>query len=494
MKDRHRLTKTCLLIVCVVMLFSAISPAAPLASASAPAATPPTASVPLQAGAAGHYFPETGHYVPTAFYGFWSGHGGLPAFGYPLTEAFEEKSPTDGKTYLTQYFERARFEHHPEFAGTPYEVELGHLGSEKLGGQSQTRVTPFASSAQSAYFPETGHSLANGFKYFWENNGGLTVFGYPITQEFRENGLTVQYFERARFEYHPELKGTRYEVLLTLLGREKLEDRGWPLPAVATAGLSPAVVSQGRTSTVLVRSDKPVSAQVNYAGSNVAVAGDGTSCLALLPVESYAGTGRRAVTVVVTDELGTARTFNLQLTVVAAQFPIQRFPVPDDRQSLLDPTLDQQEWDLVQPFYAEVTPSKLWQGPFVVPVTGAEVSTEFGSRRAYNDGPVNSYHDAIDLAIDEGTPVQSDAAGRVVLARRLQVRGNCVIIDHGLGLHTAYFHLSSIDVKEGDIVQKGQVIGKVGNTGLSTGPHLHWEVRIGTVAVDPMQWVNQPIP
>jgi murein DD-endopeptidase MepM/ murein hydrolase activator NlpD len=82
----------------------------------------------------------------------------------------------------------------------------------------------------------------------------------------------------------------------------------------------------------------------------------------------------------------------------------------------------------------------------------------------------------------------------VVLAEPLTVRGNAVIVDHGLGVHTGYWHLSRIDVAAGQVVKVGDAIGQVGTTGLSTGSHLHWELRIGDVPVDPMEWTRRTIP
>jgi hypothetical protein len=187
--------------------------------------------------AQGLYFIETGHNLSGTFQRYWEEHGGLAQFGYPRTEPFLELNPTDGKIYLTQYFERNRFEYHPANAGTPYEVELGLLGSQLTAGRnSETAfkpIAPFISNSDSRYFSETGHSLSFGFRNYWEQNGGLAIYGYPISEEFQEvnpddgKTYTVQYFERARFEYHPENRGTRYEVLLGLLGNSLLRQKGW---------------------------------------------------------------------------------------------------------------------------------------------------------------------------------------------------------------------------------------------------------------------------
>jgi hypothetical protein len=183
------------------------------------------------------YFEETAHNVPEPFATYWTNRGGLLRFGYPLTEAFDERSVVDGNTYLTQYFERARFEYHPEYAGTEYEVLLGLLGVERT--MQRTTEAPFQPVSPAArpdggfHFPETGHTLHGNFLWFWEENGGLPIFGYPISERFEEVSATdgklhvVQYFERNRFEYHPDLPELPHGVLLGHLAREMLLDRGW---------------------------------------------------------------------------------------------------------------------------------------------------------------------------------------------------------------------------------------------------------------------------
>jgi murein DD-endopeptidase MepM/ murein hydrolase activator NlpD len=100
----------------------------------------------------------------------------------------------------------------------------------------------------------------------------------------------------------------------------------------------------------------------------------------------------------------------------------------------------------------------------------------------------------VDYGARQGALVLAPAAGRVVLADALDVRGNAVILDHGAGVHTGYWHLWKILVREGQSVTQGDVLGRVGTTGLSTGAHLHWEVRVGDVAVDPLQWTRELMP
>ncbi|HET9017597.1 MAG TPA: peptidase C39 family protein [Thermomicrobiaceae bacterium] len=185
------------------------------------------------------YFPETGHSLSNGFKAFWEQSGGLPVFGYPLTEEFRQPNPDNGQTYTVQYFERQRFEYHPESAGTPYAVELGRLGVQEAKRLNLLGTAPFqpvraASDANCTFFPETGHRVCFGFRDYWQSHGldfgdpgisfreSLALFGYPISEEFQQNGMTVQYFERAVFEYHPENAGTPYTVLLRRLGAEAL--------------------------------------------------------------------------------------------------------------------------------------------------------------------------------------------------------------------------------------------------------------------------------
>jgi hypothetical protein len=177
------------------------------------------------------YFKETGHNLGGKFRAYWEKYGGLAINGFPISEEFNENGLT------VQYFERTRYEYHPENAGTPYEVLLGHLGRQMTAGREGepafAPVGAFTSNKDRLYFKETGHSLAFGFRTYWEKNGGLAQFGYPITEEFQEKSptdgkvYTVQYFERARFEYHPEFARTPYETLLGHLGWQLVRANGW---------------------------------------------------------------------------------------------------------------------------------------------------------------------------------------------------------------------------------------------------------------------------
>lgn len=134
------------------------------------------------------------------------------------------------------------------------------------------------------------------------------------------------------------------------------------------------------------------------------------------------------------------------------------------------------------------TDEQLWAGEFIVPVEG-KFTSPFGTYRTFNTGATER-HLGTDIAAKEGTPIRAGNRGKVVLAEYLIMRGKCVIIDHGRGVFTCHNHMSDIVVGAGDIVEKGQVIGFIGSTGLATGPHLHWEMRVFRWVTDLMEWTE----
>ena len=151
---------------------------------------------------------------------------------------------------------------------------------------------------------------------------------------------------------------------------------------------------------------------------------------------------------------------------------------------------------------------KLWQilttsgitvyhtGTFVSPTASTRRTSRFGTRRVnqYHDGRrTTSIHAGIDFGTPTGSEVRSCGRGRVVLARPRIVSGNSVIIEHAPGVYSIYYHLDSISVKEDTIVETGDLIGLSGSTGFSTGPHLHWELRVSTENTDPDEFVNRPL-
>jgi hypothetical protein len=200
-------------------------PTGPSTPTAAPAECAPVAPIPDSPTR--EWFRLTAHTLADdpaqgQFRSYWLRYGGIEQFGYPITEPAQETNPTDGHTYWTQWFERNRFEYHPD-APPEYRTLMGLLGAELLHRQG-TRFAPGSAAdcaaPDCAWFAPTDHSLRGVFRAYWEAHGGLPIFGYPLSEVVQENGRPVQYFERNRFEYHAENAGTRYEVLLGLLGRQ----------------------------------------------------------------------------------------------------------------------------------------------------------------------------------------------------------------------------------------------------------------------------------
>jgi hypothetical protein len=193
-----------------------------------------------QAGREKQFFPETNHSVEGQFLTYWNNNGGLAQYGYPITDAY---LTTNGR--LTQVFERAIFEWWPENPAA-FKVQLALLGNLLSGNSRRTNPAAFipvangVSTDAKSFYKETGHYISEPFRTYWNDNGGIPTYGYPISEDFREISATdgksyiTQYFERNRFEYHPENAGTEFEVLLGLLGSEYAKSHPQDFPLTDT--------------------------------------------------------------------------------------------------------------------------------------------------------------------------------------------------------------------------------------------------------------------
>ena len=175
----------------------------------------------------------------------------------------------------------------------------------------------------------------------------------------------------------------------------------------------------------------------------------------------------------------------LSVTVIKEDYPVQRLTLPVDMVDLDKPTLVRvrNEARAIRQAFGSMVPHPLWKEAFRVPIAGTR-SGRFGSRRVINGQPKKP-HSGEDIAAPEGTAVLVMNDGIVRLTMDYFFTGKGVIVDHGLGLFSMYFHLSRVDVERGQTITKGQVIGNVGSTGRATGPHLHWGVRLNGSRVDP---------
>lgn len=213
-----------------------------------------------------------------------------------------------------------------------------------------------------------------------------------------------------------------------------------------------------------------------------------------LPVSYYNTPGEYQISAMVKTALLNWEKSYL-LWVLERKFPESRIFVPETtRKEILSDSSINSDAKITTEARLEAIQSgtpPLWEGPFIWPVKG-RISTGFGRIRYVNQID-NGRHSGLDIVSPSGTPVLATNNGRVIFAGKLHVTGLTVIIHHGLNLFTSYCHLSTIMTKQGDLIQKGVVLGKVGSTGLSTGPHLHLTFKIDEVSVDPELFLERSI-
>lgn len=257
--------------------------------------------------------------------------------------------------------------------------------------------------------------------------------------------------------------------------------------------IHPLPARQGDTLVIAVRTDQPVTLQGTLFDRPVYFAEENGVYYALVGVHAFTDPGVYELTLTATDGNGATAAVGVEVLVTEDTYGHERIDVPPSRANLLDPQVIAAERERLRQVRSLFTPHRYWNGPFRLPVEAA-ISSVFGTRRSYNGGPYNSYHEGVDFDVGAGAAVYAPADGVVVLAEPLAVRGNAVVIDHGWGVLTGYWHLSRIEVTVGQRVRTGDIIGRVGNTGLSTGAHLHWDFWVGGINVNGLRWTTMDGP
>jgi len=200
--------------------------------------------------------------------------------------------------------------------------------------------------------------------------------------------------------------------------------------------------------------------------------------------------GTKTIMLNITGSKGNTYKLPVTFTVSKKDFPMQHLTLPSRMVFLSPKNLARvnNEKAAVDRLWEMSAMEKKWKRSFIMPVRGTVLSP-FGVRRFINNAP-RSPHSGIDLRAKAGTPVLASSDGTVVMTSELFFAGKAVFLDHGMGIITMYFHLSEILVKQGEKVAKGQVIGRVGETGRASGPHLHWGIRIHGSRIDPLSLVR----
>ena len=212
---------------------------------------------------------------------------------------------------------------------------------------------------------------------------------------------------------------------------------------------------------------------------------------ALVGVDLEAVPGLAKVAVKATDGAGTVRDTEIILNIKAGAFQRESFSVPPELDQLSPDVLERirHEHEQLSNSFTTSAPRPLWDGPFLPPVSG-HITSPFGFRRIINGIP-RAPHSGVDLKALQGTEVLAPNHGRVVLIGDFFFSGRSLVLDHGGGLYTMYFHLSDSKVDTGMEVRKGDVIALSGMTGRATGPHLHWGARINGARVNPLELIKK---
>ncbi len=262
-----------------------------------------------------------------------------------------------------------------------------------------------------------------------------------------------------------------------------------PVPSVSVIEFKPAQLVQGGT-TVVYLNENASSATLRFNERQYPMLHDGQRWWAMVGVNAFTPAGLLAASVTYTPTGKTeSTTVAASINVQRRDFPVENIELDSETASLLDPAIVNAEVNQRAAIFSGFTAQRLWSGPFQAPGEGV-ITSIYGEGRSYNSGPVTDFHKGTDFNGNTGDPARASASGRIAFTGTMRVRGGTVIIDHGAGVFTAYHHLSDIEVKEGDLVKAGDLIGAIGSTGLVTGPHLHWEVIVRGVEVDGRLWLQ----
>jgi murein DD-endopeptidase MepM/ murein hydrolase activator NlpD len=266
----------------------------------------------------------------------------------------------------------------------------------------------------------------------------------------------------------------------------------WALPVdhLALHG-TPAI--QGGTISVQISVSQPMTLAGSLFGQQLNLFPTETGMAAVVGVDAMADPGLHTLAITVSTAGGVDAAYSQPIPLEPGEFVSEDIVVDATVAAAITPDVAEAELALVNGLFSNWSASRRWEGSFALPAAG-DVTSRFGTRRTYNVALSSPYHTGVDLSSANGLLVTAPAAGIVVYTGTLTVRGNVLVLDHGWGVLSGYWHLAQIEVNVGDEVAQGETIGQIGSSGLSTGPHLHWEVRVGTVPVDGLQWLRDSFP
>ena len=242
---------------------------------------------------------------------------------------------------------------------------------------------------------------------------------------------------------------------------------------------------EGHTVVLRIRGDEALSdVRGTLDGRMLRWQTDASGMWALVGIPPDPPRAALAVQVAAADAVGNAAQVQQEWTIRRTTFPEDDLDV-EPTQAEIDAHIAEDRQ--LEEIYRRPNGSRLWDGSFRTPVSGP-ITTAFGTHRSYE------FHPGMDFGAAQGAPVIAPASGTVAYVGSVPARGNVVILDHGAGVFSTYAHLQSAEVVQGDKVKPGQTIARVGSTGFSTGPHLHWEIWVDGANVDPREWTRRAFP
>ena len=286
------------------------------------------------------------------------------------------------------------------------------------------------------------------------------------------------------------------DVLYSPSGIDQGNTVGLP-SAIESASIEPLPLVQGSTEVIRAQTQPGVSLSGRLVDRPLHFFEENGSQVALQGVDALLEPGLYPLRLDATLADGSQQSFEQMVLVKDGGYLSEDIPLNDP--STLDPAVTEPELQNIISITSPTTPTRYWNGIFASPAVDPNCFTSrYGTRRTYtvlnSDIEVPGFHSGLDFCGGEGLPITAPAAGRVVFAAPLTVRGNATIIDHGWGVYSGFWHQSQQYVNVGDMVEEGQVIGSVGGTGRATGAHLHWDLWVNGVQVNPLDWLNQAYP
>jgi hypothetical protein len=429
--------------------------------------------------------------------------GGVEALGRPISLRFQ----LDG--FLVQAFERAVLQWNPA-GGTANVLNtldvLQQLGYDEWLAADPWRIPPHQQLAEDA---------DAAFEQVVRNHLALLDEAFPEIGEAFEStpdwlmrlGLPIAYADHGDLRVLRAQRGVLRQAVsdgqggpVELIGAGTLAKEAGLVPVDAQAGtqarlpedltgllrVDPEIPAQGST-VVLTLVSGYAGATLSWDGQPLPLVCNAGQWHALVGLASTIEPGEHLLRVGVGEASGES-----SVAVTERVFPHEVIELSGDLIDLLDEELSRQEREFFGAIIAPVSGPPAWDGAFQSPADG-QPSSGYGERRTFEPGSIASVHQGTDIAAPQGSAVRAPSRGTVAWAGPLTIRGNVVVLDHGFGVYSAFYHLDRIDVAAGAEVGTGDVIGAVGSTGRATGPHLHWEVRVLGEAVDPDEWLDRTL-